>query len=98
MFEFGITPELKALYEAQDALDEDVICRNDPDLFFPEVGAGHWQLAAARKACSECPIVAQCAEYGIKNEPYHGFWGGLNVKERLAIRRARGMSEPMRLY
>lgn len=97
MFEFGITPELAALYKAQAATEEPVMCTNDPDLFFPPVGAGSHEIRAAREACSGCPIVAQCAEYAIMNEPYHGIWGGLSVKERLAIRRLRGLAEPSRV-
>lgn len=93
MFDFGLTPELEALYKAQDKAQEIVPCTNDPDLFFPELAAGRYQLAAARAACSGCPIVAQCAEYGIAHEPLHGFWGGLTVVERRQIRRARGYKD-----
>lgn len=93
MFDFGLTPALAALYKAQDEATEIVPCTNYPDMFFPEVAAGLTELRGAREACSQCPIVAQCAEYAIMNEPAHGFWGGLTVKERQAIRRARGVVE-----
>lgn len=93
VFDFGITPELAALYKAQDEAKEVVPCTNYPDMFFPEVAAGLIELRAARETCAKCPIVAQCAEYGIMNEPYHGFWGGLTVKERQQIRNARGYKD-----
>lgn len=70
-------------------------CSNYPDAFFPEVGQGGDSQATqfARSACASCPIVASCADYGIKYERY-GFWGGLSPRERSEIRRLRGISEP----
>jgi hypothetical protein len=93
VFDFRVTPALEALYKAQDEADYPVPCTNDPDGFFPELSAGATQLKAIRDACAACPIVAQCAEYGILNEPYFGMWGGLSVRERQAIRGWRGIKE-----
>lgn len=92
-----VNPDLKALWKAQDDATEIVPCTNDPDLFFPERGmGGGMQVADIRAACANCPIVAQCAEYGIKHEPEYGFWGGLSVEQREQIRslRRRGLKTP----
>lgn len=43
-----------------------------------------------RKACHACPLVSECAEYAIHHER-HGFWAGLTVRDRAAIRRKRGI-------
>jgi WhiB family redox-sensing transcriptional regulator len=88
-YELLISKDLLDLYKAQDEAKEIVPCTNYPDLFFPvnEDGASHYK--AARDFCASCPIVAQCAEYGIKNEPDFGIWGGLSVKERDQIRAYR---------
>ncbi len=87
MFDFGINEDLAALYKAQDEAEDVVPCTNDPDLFFPERHQGNrGAIIEIRAACATCPIVAQCAEYGIKHEPEFGFWGGLSVEQREEIR------------
>lgn len=88
-YELLISKDLLDLYKAQDEADEVVPCTNYPDLFFPTYEDGSRGIAEARGFCASCPIVSQCAEYGIKNEPDFGIWGGLTVKERDAIRAAR---------
>ena len=88
-YELLISKDLLDLYKAQDDAKEIVPCTNYPDMFFPTYEDGSRGIAEARSMCSSCPIVAQCAEYGIKNEPDHGIWGGLTVKERDQIRAYR---------
>lgn len=88
-YELLISKDLLDLYKAQDDAKEIVPCTNFPDLFFPTTEDGSVLLGQARNLCSTCPIVAQCAEYGIKNEPDFGVWGGLTVKERDEIRAFR---------
>lgn len=41
--------------------------------------------------CNRCEHIAECAEWAIKYET-HGFWGGLNPKQRKDIRRQRRIS------
>lgn len=90
MFEdIGINADLLKLYEAQDAAEEIVPCVNDPESWYPEHG-GQGGTAHIKAMCRSCPIVNQCAEYGIVNEPNFGIWGGLAVRERQRIRRRRG--------
>lgn len=44
--------------------------------------------AEAITICKMCEHRAECAEWGIRHET-HGFWGGLNPKQRRDIRRSR---------
>lgn len=89
MLDLAVNKDLMALWKSQDEAKEIVPCSNYPDLFFPEHYANVWDVKIARDMCSGCPIVAQCAEYGIKNELEHGIYGGLTVRERIAISNAR---------
>jgi WhiB family redox-sensing transcriptional regulator len=62
------------------------------ELFFPDgKGDGHLEEDyAARKLCASCPVVNECAEWGIAHEIY-GIWGGLTPQNRRTIRRQRGI-------
>lgn len=59
----------------------------DGELWFPEKGGSS---VAAKKICSQCSHITDCAEWGIKHEVY-GIWGGLSVVERKKIRRQRNI-------
>ena len=89
MLDLSVNKDLMRVWAAQDEAKEIVPCTNYPDLFFPEHYANVWDVKIARDMCAGCPIVAACAEYGIKNELEHGIYGGLTVRERAAIARAR---------
>jgi WhiB family redox-sensing transcriptional regulator len=63
------------------------ICRGKLDLFFPKV-AERPQRRAKREAqavaiCRQCPVSAECREYGRNNHEY-GVWGGETETERHA--------------
>ena len=45
----------------------------------------------AKRICSRCPHLTQCAEWAIKNED-HGYWGGLSPDERKKIRSRSGIT------
>jgi len=67
-------------------------CRVVPDagaLFFSEdIG----EIAAAKRVCSECPVLAPCLEGALERREPGGVWGGqlfMNGK-MLAIKRRRG--------
>jgi WhiB family transcriptional regulator, redox-sensing transcriptional regulator len=62
------------------------------DFWFPERdnGSNTTEMLFAKSICKSCPHQTECAEWGIVNEA-HGIWGGLVVKERLKIRRQRGI-------
>lgn len=62
---------------------------NAGDLFFSEdIG----EIAAAKRVCSECPVLAPCLEGALERREPSGVWGGqlfMNGK-MLAIKRRRG--------
>ncbi|MFT5202526.1 MAG: WhiB family redox-sensing transcriptional regulator [Candidatus Aldehydirespiratoraceae bacterium] len=62
---------------------------NAADLFFSEdIG----EIAAAKRVCAECPVLAQCLEGALDRREPVGVWGGqlfMNGK-MLAIKRRRG--------
>jgi hypothetical protein len=62
------------------------------EFFFPEErGSGHNpEERLAKKFCSECPVLNECAEWGILHEVY-GVWGGLSPQDRNSIRKQRGI-------
>ena len=67
-------------------------CRTEAtatDLFFSEdLG----DIAAAKRICAVCPVMAECLERAIRNQEPWGVWGGqlfLNGR-MLAIKRRRG--------
>lgn len=64
-----------------DWRDKAVCCDMDPDLFFP---ATRVEERLARKACSTCPVILECARYAaeqalINGYPLQGIWGGINM-------------------
>ncbi|MFM8798718.1 MAG: WhiB family transcriptional regulator [Fluviibacter sp.] len=72
------------------------ICNQvDPELFFPsrdEDGyMGEYNPLVAKSICAGCPVRVQCLEYAIGNNEQFGIWGGLSYKERLELRRRRGV-------
>lgn len=85
MLNIGITPDLEALYKAQDEADRPVPCQNYPDMFFPDPANRSVDGRLAKNMCRECPIIRQCAEYGMKNEEF-GIWGGLTPEDRRRLR------------
>ena len=81
---------------------EEAACRyTDPDLFFPESGAGmHTTAKAAKAVCAVCPVRNNCLDDALRNDERHGIFGGINfgaakstvVRERL--RRERNIPAP----
>jgi WhiB family redox-sensing transcriptional regulator len=72
--------------------ERDARCRTDgvpTELFFSEdLG----DIAAAKRICATCPVMALCLEQAIANEEPWGVWGGqlfLNGRT-LAVKRRRG--------
>lgn len=63
-------------------------CANTPGLvdsmFFPERGES---TAEAKAICRQCPVRAECLEYGLGE--FWGIWGGTSEQERRRIRRQR---------
>ena len=67
-------------------------CRDaavDTDLFFSEdLG----EIAAAKRICAQCPVLAPCLEGAIAREESVGVWGGQLFRngKMLAVKRRRG--------
>lgn len=79
---------LRELSEQADELGDNLLCRNAPDLFFPEFDSamGMKGVALAKAACRECPLTVLCAEYAIEAREEYGIWGGFTPFERRTIR------------
>jgi WhiB family redox-sensing transcriptional regulator len=62
--------------------EEEPACADaDPDLFFPEPGAGG--SAAAKAICARCPVQAPCEAWArAQSGALDGIWGGTTWRER----------------
>ena len=58
----------------------------DAELFFPETMNDE---EAAKRVCAACPVREECLEHAMRNGEAFGIWGGLNLRERRVLRRAR---------
>lgn len=61
-------------------------CEQWPDAYHPTVGESD-VIKAAKSLCQGCPVIKQCAEYGVKWEN-DGIYGGLTAHERAKMRGA----------
>ncbi|MEO5901739.1 MAG: WhiB family transcriptional regulator [Ilumatobacteraceae bacterium] len=58
----------------------------DAELFFPETANDE---DAAKRTCDRCPVREACLDHAMTNGEAFGIWGGLNLRERRLLRRAR---------
>lgn len=91
--------EWLVLSEGQGDWMRSAVCRlkrTDPDSYFPEAlssaGAAK-RAAAARKACSVCPVRSYCLALALVQKERHGIWGGLAERARREERRRRQAAE-----
>ena len=84
--------EQLALTECDTDWEAHAACRTVPnagDLFFSEdIG----EIAAAKRVCAECPVLAPCLEGALERREPWGVWGGqlfMNGK-MLLVKRRRG--------
>lgn len=65
-------------------------CAGMGDLFFmsPPTKTNNLRLKEmeAKKLCAICPHSEECLEYSLHHEEF-GIWGGLNQRQRMAMRR-----------
>lgn len=75
--------------DAMDAAGEPAVCKQDPDLFFPEgQGSAVYQsLKDAKTICMPCPLRDACLTYALVADMYEGVWGGTTPIERKNIRK-----------
>lgn len=72
-----ITPEPWA----QEAL----CAQTDAEMFFPEKG---YSSRPAKDVCNECPVIAECLGYALRNGERYGVWGGQSERELRKLRKA----------
>jgi hypothetical protein len=66
------------------------VCQEiDGEMWFPEAGGESYELRAAKKICSECPVQLLCAQYAIVADEAYGIWGGLTPNQRDDIRKGK---------
>jgi WhiB family redox-sensing transcriptional regulator len=65
-----------------------------PDDFFPigEGPAAQQQARRAKAVCRQCLVREQCLEWAVTHDIRHGVFGGLDERERLALRTPRPRS------
>lgn len=69
-------------------------CRaSDPELFFPLAPSAE-QEARAKAVCADCPVLAECRAYALREAEPEGIWGGLTVQERRGLRFPAGWRQP----
>lgn len=70
----------------------DAACKGiHPDFMHPQKDEPAAQRAA-KEVCQTCPVVEDCAEWGLWEE--QGVWGGMSVSERERLR--KGQIRPRR--
>lgn len=64
----------------------------DPELFFPvgSTGPALEDVAAAKRVCARCPVIADCLAYALAGGQTTGVWGGTDEAERADLLRATG--------
>lgn len=67
------------------------------EFFYPEGDNDMVHIKAAVSICKSCPHLAECAEWGIKNERF-GTWGGITALKRKKIRSIRKIVLPKEGY
>lgn len=81
------SPVPEGLFEiAAEPWVADALCaQTDPEMFFPEKGGS---TKEAKRICSDCPVVAECLEYALREGERIGIWGGRSSRERSRMLRA----------
>ena len=69
-------------------------CRGmDTNLWHPQHGASKFVTQEAKAICAGCQVRNDCLEFALEHEESHGIWGGLGVRERMAILSERRRSQ-----
>lgn len=74
--------------------DGNIPCVNFPDAYYPQFSGNTDQYSTllvkqAIRGCMECPLMTRCADYALEAGEEHGIWGGLTVRQRKAMNKAR---------
>jgi hypothetical protein len=88
---FNSKKQYQDWHALQDAIDESPVappCTNFPEAWFPIRDELQAEGNMAKNLCkTSCPVVKQCAVYGLRWEQ-DGIWGGITAGERNRIRSA----------
>lgn len=63
----------------------------DPEVFFGEKPE---HVAAAKRACAQCPIRVRCREEALERGEQFGVWGGQLILEGVLLESKRGRGRP----
>ena len=63
----------------------------NPQLFYPQPDSKGKIPKEAQLACKHCPVINQCYDWALRNE-VHGFWAGLDEKDRKRRQFAAGIT------
>ncbi len=55
--------------------ESQVVCHEQPDLFFSEIPR---EVDQAKALCRECPEISECYGSALAAKPDHGVWGGVS--------------------
>lgn len=84
------------LYSGLETYADEIPClTEDANLFDPEQFGSAWSqeyrdaAALAKALCSECPVRAECFDYGKKSYATAMVWGGYTYTEIERMRRGR---------
>jgi WhiB family redox-sensing transcriptional regulator len=68
----------------------DALCREiGTEFFYPEEDISI--VPIAKKICSNCPVINECLEWGLRHESF-GIWGGTVPRTRQMMRRTMGIT------
>lgn len=90
--------QAEALYESLKFFiklpdfDGAVCATVDPEMFFPDRGRSNF-IRRAKAICAQCPAILTCRAFALENNITYGVWGGMTVRERMAIRALIGNDE-----
>lgn len=76
-------------------------CRGlDVDTFYHQNGERRAQknerVSRAKKICSGCPVIGECASWALTTREPYGIWGGMSEAERAGILGVRDLRYPAR--
>jgi WhiB family redox-sensing transcriptional regulator len=77
---------------SEEWMDQAACRGKDADLFFPEPGES---LRPAKQICAGCAARDDCLRFAVREQIFHGIWGGLSPQERRRGRRRRTEDRPV---
>ena len=81
--------DFHALNEHRPDWQAEALCRGcDAAWWYPERGESDRPVnRAARALCASCPVISECANFGMSASEQIGVWGGLTGRQRQQLKR-----------